>query len=337
MQMVYLSNRPNVWRETWQHVRHFMPWVERAVVIAPPSQGAHFAELPGVTVIDEIELTGRSARDLAALDHVRRNVTLRRAAIPTDLVDDEFLLSDDDYRPIKPVDRSFFGTDETDIGYTCHDLAAWPGHSTPFDEAQHTTGQVLSYLGAPRRAYGSHMPQIMRKDLWVEAFDVWADLRDDDMVCEWAWYFNVSQHLRPERFTEPQVFQTMCWPPHPHEWQLRERPRAYTFENFYPDLYAPGAVFDGMPSALDTTRVAKLNVEKLLRWSALGRAAGRLDFSDTPDEPWTKGAPGRRATFRVLHALRKGYDYVSIEEREAISELLGAVERLERRLDDPKS
>ena len=33
MQIVYLSNRPQVMRETWQHVRHFMPWIDRALAL----------------------------------------------------------------------------------------------------------------------------------------------------------------------------------------------------------------------------------------------------------------------------------------------------------------
>lgn len=336
MQIVYLSNRPAVFAETWEHVRHFMPWVDRALVVVPPAQVRAFSAVDGVEALDECEVSGRTSAELAALDHVRRNVALRRALLAADAdvaVDDVFLLSDDDYRPIKAVERSFFGDDERDIGYSCHDLVGWPGHSTPFDEAQHVTGQVLSYLGAPRRSYGSHMPQIMRLDLWRDAFAVWDTLRDDDMVCEWGLYFNLGQHRHPDRFAPPRPYQTMCWPPHLHEWRLRERPTEFSFENHYPHFYGPGAVFDGLPTRLDPDRAARHSVEKLVRWSELGRNAGRLDFRATPDEPWTKGQRPRQATFGVLRTARKAYDYLSIEEREAISELQGSLDRIERRLD----
>ncbi len=42
MQIVYLSNRPHIFTETWSHVRHFMPWVDRALVVAPPAMHAEF-------------------------------------------------------------------------------------------------------------------------------------------------------------------------------------------------------------------------------------------------------------------------------------------------------
>ena len=334
MQIVYLSNRPSVLAETWEHVRHHMPWVERALVVAPPEQHGDFGDIDGVELLDECEVSGRSTSQLAALDHVRRNVTLRRATIAGDRVDEVFLLSDDDYRPIKDVPRTLFGDDQRDIGFYCHDLASWPGHSTHFDEAQHVTGQLLSYLGTPRRCYGSHMPQIIRRDLWQDAFATLDTLRDDNMVCEWALYFNLGLARHAERFGEPQVFQTMCWPPHLHEWQLRERPREYSFENFYPEFYRPGNLFAGLPTALDPDRAAKLGVEKLLRWSELGRQTGRLDFRRTPADPWTKGHRGRRATFGLLRSMRKAYDYLSIEERDSIAELQGSLDRIEARLDE---
>ena len=42
MQIVYLSNRPQVMRETWQHVRHFMPWIDRALIVAPAARHGEF-------------------------------------------------------------------------------------------------------------------------------------------------------------------------------------------------------------------------------------------------------------------------------------------------------
>ena len=111
---------------------------------------------------------------------------MRRALVSTDLVDDVFLLSDDDYRPLRPINESFFHSDGRDVGYYFHDLGAWSGSGTPFCDAQHVTNDVLSYLGAPRLAYGSHMPQIVRKSYWDEAFSLLDELRDDSMICEWA-------------------------------------------------------------------------------------------------------------------------------------------------------
>ncbi|MEZ5320814.1 MAG: hypothetical protein R2698_01800 [Microthrixaceae bacterium] len=330
MQIVYLSNRPEVLGETLDHVRHFMPWVDRALVAVPTAMLDRFRRCAeGADLVDESDLTGRSPGELGALDHVRRNVTIRRALVSSGSVAERFLLSDDDYRPLKPVEESYFSdTEGRDVGFACHDLDAWTGDETPFDHAQHTTAAALAYLGHHRRAFGSHMPQLMRTAWWKEAFAAWDRLRDDSLLDEWSLYFNVAAALHPDRMGAPRPFETMCWPPHPHEWLLWERPPEFVFENFYPDFYTPGHVFEGLPTRLDPDDAERVAVEKITRWTALGRQVGRLDFRTTPAEPWTKGNPLRRLTFRALWAARKVHEYMAAPEREAISQIQGTLQRL---------
>ena len=312
MQIVYLSNRPQVMRETWHHVRHFMPWVDRALVVAPAAQREAFASWTGsdVRVLADEDVSGRSTADLRALDHVRRNVTLRRALVAAGEVDDVFLLSDDDYRPMREVGADFFTADGLDVGYFSYELGEWPGFETPFDEAQHVTHDALAFLGLPHLAYGAHMPQLMRRELWTEAFDLFSTVSDDDMVCEWALYFNVAQHRHPERFAEPRPFEVMGWPQYGAEWPWWVRPERWTFENFYPDMYEPGHLFDGLPTGL-TADVAKVNFDKITRWTSFARAAERLEFVPGVYNPWTKGSPLRRAYFATLRRARHAYRYVA--------------------------
>jgi len=318
MQIVYLSNRPQVMRETWQHVRHFMPWVDRAVVVAPESRHGEFGawiDPSEVTLLGDAAVSGRSVADLAALDHVRRNVTLRRSLVAAGLVDDVFLLSDDDYRPLRPVAPEFFTDGTRDIGYFSYELGEWPGDETPFDEAQHVTHDALAYLGLPHLAYGAHMPQIMRRDLWDEAFELFATVSDDSMVCEWALYFNVAQHRHPERFAPARPFEVMGWPQYGAEWPWWVRPPRWTFENFYPDMYDPGHLFDGIPTSLDPETVARINFEKITRWTSFARAASRLEFPAGVHNPWTKDSRLRRAYFSALRPARTTMRYLTGSRR----------------------
>jgi len=311
MQIVYLSNRPLVLRETWQHVRHFMPWVDRAIVVAPRAAHHQFDLGDGVELVADEDLASADGPSLASLDHVRRNVTLRRAVIAGGLVDDVFLLSDDDYRPIRPIDEVFFTSGGRDTGYYSYELAQWPGFETDFDQAQHVTHDALAYLGLPHLAYGAHMPQIMRRDLWEEAFELFGTVSDDTMVDEWSLYFNVSQRAHPERFDEPRPFETMCWPQFGAEWPWWVRPARWSFENFYPDMYEPGHLFDGLPSRLDADRATKVNFDKITRWTNFARAAERLDFPADVENPWIKGSPLRRAYFAALRPARKTFRYIA--------------------------
>ncbi len=329
MQIFYLSNRPEVFAQTWAYVCWFMPWITEAVVLAPPETHSRFPDDQRITLVDELALTGLTESKLRSLNHTERNVVLRRAAVDADVVDDSFILSDDDYRPIKAIDRSFFGTEDRDIGYYFHDLPSWPGDSTTFDQGQHVASEVLGYLGAPRRAYGSHMPQLMRKDVWQYGYERLDELRPDSLVCEWSLYFNVGAWQFPQRFAQAQPYQTMCWPQHLHEFAMWVRPPAYSFENFYPELYEKGNLFAGLDPDLDTEEVARRSVEKLLRWSELGRRAERLDFDPDIFDPWTKQHPGRTLLFRALRQVRWAQGHLSIGDRQRLSQL-------SERLDDSR-
>jgi hypothetical protein len=110
------------------------------------------------------------------------------------------------------------------------------------------------------------------------------------------------------------------------------RPSEYVFENHHPELYRPGHLFEGLPTRLDPDRVERDNVEKIFRWSALGRRVTSLDVPSDVANPWTKGSSGRRAAFGMLRRARQAYDYISMEDRARMTELSGAVARLAEEL-----
>ena len=333
MQLVMLSARPKVAAETMLHVRHFMPWIGDVVVVCPEALAAAFDSIDRAEVVTDETLLGTTSTGITALDHTTRNFVLRGALASHPAVADEFLMTDDDYRPLKPIGLDGFRTPEgLDRSFYFYDLGAWPGASTPFDDGQHDVGQLLSYLGVDRLAFASHMPQIVRKDLMAAAWAEVESLTDRRRLCEWALYFNLGRARRPEMFADPEPFRTLCWPQYPHEWPAWVAPSDYAFENFYPDLYSPGHLFDGIPTALDPEHVERHNVEKILRWSEFGRRVARLDFPDDVANPWTGDSIARKASFGVLRGLRKAYDYVALDERARITELQGTVARLEDEL-----
>jgi hypothetical protein len=104
------------------------------------------------------------------------------------------------------------------------------------------------------------------------------------------------------------------------------------FENFYPQLYEPGHLFAGLPTALDPDGAERTNVEKSLRWSRFGRRSARLEFPDGVANPWTAGSPLRKAGFGVLRRLQHAFDYVALDQRTRTTELQGRVARLEEDL-----
>ena len=338
-QLVYLSNRPGILAETLDYVRHFMPWVSSAVVLGP---AATVEALTGLDVgirlelVDERRLLTADEQRSLSTSHSARNATLRRILYARGPVADVFLQSDDDYRPLRAIEPSFFVTDGRLVSYACHDLALWRRDDTTYDRVQHSTYLALSYLGAAHLNYASHLPQPIDRALFGAAFDAAMELDDAGAFCEWSLPLNHGRLVAPERFAAPRVYRTMCWPRYPHEWPYWRRPEQIAFENFHPELYEAGGLFAGMSTALDRNSPQRQAFAKLTRWYRFDLAAGRLRFPHDVRDPWRYAGspllrPARRAFFGVAAGLRRLWEYVALEERTALSELAGRVEQIERR------
>src|SRR5437763_10135747 len=100
-QIAYISNRPAVLAETLTYVRHFLPWVTQAVVLTPQPDAVKRAtdglELDVVVVADSDVATD------VPRQHSARNAHLRKALYARGPLDDVFLQSDDDYRPLRAL------------------------------------------------------------------------------------------------------------------------------------------------------------------------------------------------------------------------------------------
>ena len=322
-QIAYLSARPEVLAETHAYVRHFMPWLTHVVVVTPRRTAHAVADLDrsaDVVVLTDEELTP-TGTDLSTLDHQSRNLMLRVGLCRHDAVDEVFLSSDDDYRPLKTLTPGRFvrtgAGGEQLAGFTFYDLLDWTADATDFDRGQQNTLQVLAYLGADQRAYASHMPQAVDKAVFLDAVAMARRVAPTIPLCEWAVYGNLGRLLAPERFAPPEPHLTLAWPEYPNQWRRAVVPREYAFENFYPELYAPGHLFAGLPTALDPARVEQDAVEKLLRWRRLDLAIRRLDVPSDIASPWGTSSRLRRAYFKALRPARKTLDLLMLGERAA--------------------
>lgn len=339
-QLVYLSNRADVLAETLDYVRFFMPWVTEAVVLAPAGTHERLRDLTGadglkIVPVDEDELLSASERGALSTSHSARNATLRRLLYERGPVADVFLQSDDDYRPLRPIEPSMFVNNGRLISYACHDLALWRRNDTTYDAVQHSTYLALSYFAAGHLNFASHMPQLIDRALFGEAFAAAMSLEPSGAFCEWSLPLNHGRLVAPERFGEVRTYRTMCWPRYPHEWPYWRRPEQFAFENFHPELYARGGLFAGLSTALDEATAARQTFTKLSRWYEFDLQAGRLRFPRDVHDPWrySGSMPSRllrRGFFRTAAAMRRVWEYVALEERTALSELAGRVESIEQ-------
>jgi hypothetical protein len=296
MQVVFLSARPAVLAGTLRFFAAHLPFVDDVLVVTPERLRAEVSAL-GVAVVTDEELLGDAA---GLVDHARRNYALRAALATCDAVQEVFLGADDDNRPLVPLPETTFFRDGRYRRYSFGWLDDWENRSTSFDASQLATRQVLALHGLPRRAYGSHMPQVVDKDLLVEAVALLAVAADRHPVCEWSGYLNVAGGLHPDRFEEPEPYLTLGWPDDSATWQATLDPGALAFENFFAEHYAPGQVFAGLdPDDLSYEAA----VDKVVRWRRyeLEVLDGERPAALAPVvEPGAVGAALRRARAKAV-------------------------------------
>lgn len=333
MQIVYLSARPTLFAETLGHVSHFAPFLDDVVVVAPQSLAADFPD--GVAVLTDEAVSGRTTAELAALPHTSRNYLLRTAVVEHEAVADVFVMSDDDSRPIVPIDETAFFDDDRFRRRWFHTMIGWRRLNTEFDESILATGVILRQMGFDNPlSYACHMPQVIDRELYRQVAVRFAGYAGRYQLEEWSTYFTVAPTLAPDRFADPEPFATLGWPQYPGEWPHQIVPERFLFENHHLELHRPGGLYDGLPTACDPETADATNMEKIVRWHRLDIQVRELAFPDDVDQPWTGAdSAARRLAFKGLRLARNAYRYVALDERARIAELEGRLDQLEQRHD----
>jgi hypothetical protein len=220
---------------------------------------------------------------LKDLDHQRRNYFLRTQLVKKVSLAENFIMSDDDARPLKNVSLERFIKDEKHHSYYFYDLRRWEYNLTEFDAGQISTRAILDHCGLPQLAYASHMPQIINRDLFLRAADFFKPFGENYPICEWASYFNFAHATMPSLFHQPQPYTTLCWPEHPLAWRRFVEPEEFLFENFTPQLYSSGQPFNGLVKDNENQSSASLlAIEKVARWQKHSIALYHPEQSKNP-------------------------------------------------------
>ena len=247
-QMVYLSARPDDLLETLPYVEKFMPFIKRIVVLCPESKidklmTEYKGNLKLKCISDDILLNGSALPK----DHAKRNFYLRCLSMSRKEIDEIFIMSDDDYRPIEEIDITIFIKDNKYQAYYFYDLDEWPlniAKPTSYDIQMYNTNRFLKENGYPNLQYASHMPQVVRKDWYLEMLNEYPGLELEGCD-EWSTYFNYSIHKYPEQF-DVRSYITMSWPEMLTSWDITVFPKKFAFENYYDFKYKKDGSFEGL-------------------------------------------------------------------------------------------
>ena len=246
-QIVFLSARPDPILATLPYIEEFMPFIKELVVCCPDYMADYMHQfykggLKLTTITDDQLLAGRTLPP----DHSTRNFFLRCLAMEQEAIDDEFIMCDDDYRPLHPITEEFFYKDGKYRGYYFADISQWKYYITElfsYDYCHFRTLRFLRSHGYPTFQYSAHMPQLINKVWYRELIAKYPEIRTMGYD-EWSTYFNYIAAEHREQY-QPCKYTTLCWP------DIGGPPRGVTqpefaFENFYSENYARGRAFAGL-------------------------------------------------------------------------------------------
>lgn len=246
-QIVMLTARNDDILATLPYIDKFMPFITEMVICCPDKnvdelKQKYNGRLELKFITDSQALAGKSLPE----DHAMRNFFLRCIIFSNPIIDDVFIMSDDDYRPLHIIDQDTFVKNGRYQAFYCHDLKEWQGtygNPTSFDVSMKRTRDFLSANGFPTMMYSSHQMQAIDKRIFNEMVEKYPEITTQGL-CDWSAYFNYGIHAYPDMFeTVPYV--SMGWPGARSDWDLYVQPSEFIFENHYSVLYEKGRVFEG--------------------------------------------------------------------------------------------
>lgn len=262
-QMVILSARDDMLLETIPFIDHLMPFITEIVICCPDRvvdniRRGYNGRLELKFLTDSVVLDGAPLPK----DHLYRNFFLRCMAFKNEIIDDVFIMSDDDYRPLRVISSDVFVRDGKYQAYYCYDIDKWRGTAgdpTSYDSSMFRTSEFLKDNHYPCKQYSSHMPQVIDKRIYLEMLDKHNGLENTG-CCEWSTYFNYTQFFYPDMI-EVRPYVSLCWPGAPTDWDMQYIPQTFLFENYYPEQYGKGEIFEGFSTVYHDDIVGE-NVQK---------------------------------------------------------------------------
>lgn len=284
MQIVYISNRIKEMIDTINHVHKYMSFVREIVIFCPPKMISTFqSQLPNTKILDENSLLGREQKKFNKLknssqaNHDIINYLLRKGLATHPEVADEFIMSDDDYHPIKNINLGFFkNTYGQYNAYFMTSIEHYVGfisqkndaniRNVPFHTVHQDMLKLFKSVGLPSLMYAAHMPQIINKRILKESTEYFSLFSNKYRIDEWSTYFNYAISKYPSKFNN-KLYETMCWP---HLDFALSVPNDYSFELIYQDdtiksPYDEGGIFEGLLREFSADQDA-VNAEKIRRY-----------------------------------------------------------------------
>ncbi|MCF6331014.1 MAG: glycosyltransferase [Sulfurimonas sp.] len=240
LQFVFISIDKQNLIGTIKAIDKYMKFVKEYIIVTQPKLIKEFQQIKStnkITLIDENEILAKHTDGFAKKDHQSKNWLLRASLLNLDILEDEFIMLDDDNRPLKSITiDKFIAKDGSYNAYYFYSLIDWHHFLTPYDLGQENMKNILSDKNYELLSYSSHAPQIINKKIFKEAVDEFFDIGLKTPIDEWSTYFNYAISIYPYSFNK-KVYETLSWPATPDDWEYKYTPKEISFENYYKELY----------------------------------------------------------------------------------------------------
>lgn len=240
LQFVFISINIDILKETIAEIDKYIDFVKEYIVVTSTEKlnsAYSIKSDKSIIVVDENSILNEYSSGFSTRDHVQKNWLIRASLLNIEVLEENFIMLDDDNRPIKKIELSYFISPEGRYNaYYFYDLLNWHSTTTDYDKGQGNLQQVLSEKNYELLSYSSHAPQIINKKFFAEAIEEFFQVGLDKAIDEWSIYFNYSISKYPYLFNK-KIFETLNWPALPTDWKYQYIPEDYSFENYYPSVY----------------------------------------------------------------------------------------------------
>lgn len=246
LQFVFISIDYDNLKGTIAEIDKYIDFVESYIVITSENlvdEMKTIDSLNSITIINENDILDESIEHFKKRDHQTKNWILRTSILKVEGLKEQFIMLDDDNRPLREIPIEHFIHQGKYNAYFFYDLLNWNSTKTDYDVGQQHMKEVLDKDGLELLSYSSHKPQIIDKNIFKEVVERYYDLGKKIPIDEWSIYFNYAVSQYPYLFNKKK-FDTLNWPGHPSDWELSYVPNEYMFENFYRHLYTAGPYKD---------------------------------------------------------------------------------------------
>ncbi len=257
MKALVISNRLKKLIGNIELYKERMPFIKGVVVVSPKEmiESLNFED-DYVTFVDEADFISNSmlkSLGIEGFEHASFNFILRSNCIKSKTLSrclgEEFIMMDDDNLPLSIITPDVFYKKQRYQAYYYQSFKHIVPEifcSTSYNVSLVKTRDLLKENGINSAyVFSSHMPQLINRNIFIEACSFFDLKQYNYMICDWSLYFNYGLEMYPNKF-QIKPAPVICWPMNISSVPGCAKSLVALFENYCPDNYLENGIFSDL-------------------------------------------------------------------------------------------